>query len=101
MWVSLQQRHLFAQRAYFDRIRLNHLERVVRVYNAEGAELLRGELGRFLRDTDKVYSCLARHERKDAYCMEWMGRARLYLQYEKQSKARTRSAARQTSSNLF
>ncbi|KAJ1522038.1 hypothetical protein ONE63_002356 [Megalurothrips usitatus] len=73
------------QKAYFDRIRLNHLERVVRVYNAEGAELLRGELGRFLRDTDKVYSCLGRHEHKDSFCMEWMGRARLYLQYEQQS----------------
>lgn len=75
-----------AQRAYFDLIRLNHIERVLRVYNDEGNELLRGELGRFLRDSDKVYSCLSRHERKGMYCMEWMGRARLYLKYEKQAK---------------
>lgn len=76
------------QKAYFDRIRLNHLERVVRVYNAEGAELLRGELGRFLRATDKVYQCLHEDERKGAYCMEWMGRARLYLRYEEEGNFR-------------
>lgn len=74
------------QRAYFDLIRLNHIERVLRVYNDQDGELLRGELGRFLRDSDKVYSCLPHHERKGMYCMEWMGRARLYLKYEGQSK---------------
>lgn len=62
------------QRAYFERIRFNNEEKLVKVYDNEGEELLSGVLGTTI-NSDLVFKCL----REDIYndgsvCMEWMHR---------------------------
>lgn len=77
------------QRAYFDRIRFNNMERLVRVFNVERQEIALGYLGTELPDTDRVYNCLPENERSDgSVCMEWMHHARLYLSYSEASGLR-------------
>ncbi|XP_063225903.1 myogenesis-regulating glycosidase isoform X2 [Bacillus rossius redtenbacheri] len=69
------------QRAYFEFIRFNHEERVVRVYNDAGAEVLLGDLGTMLRP-GRGHNCLVRDQRSDgSVCLEWMHQARLYLNH--------------------
>ncbi|XP_054285372.1 myogenesis-regulating glycosidase isoform X2 [Macrosteles quadrilineatus] len=77
------------QRAYFDRIRFNNMERLVRVFNFEGQEIALGYLGTELPETYRVFDCLPQHERDDgSVCMEWMNLARLYLSYSEQAGLR-------------
>ncbi|KAL0271579.1 UNVERIFIED_CONTAM: hypothetical protein PYX00_008634 [Menopon gallinae] len=69
------------QRAYFERIRFNKEERVVKLYDYEDNELLAGVLGNTIY-SDLVFKCLPEDELNDgSVCMEWMHRARLYLQF--------------------
>jgi len=83
------------QRAYFDLIRLNKHERVVRILSGEGAELVRGELGTLIGRGEKAYACLARDEKKDgSVCLEWMHKARLHLHYERHEKVPRPSSQR-------
>lgn len=51
------------QRAYFERIRFNNKERLVKVYNLEGQEIALGYLGTELPETDRVFRCLPEDER--------------------------------------
>ncbi|KAF4532919.1 hypothetical protein B566_EDAN015631 [Ephemera danica] len=68
------------QREYFERIRFNKEERQMRVYNAEGYEVVSGHLGRNLGG--KAYRCLPRDEPGNgAVCLEWVQLARLVLRY--------------------
>ncbi|XP_046687461.1 myogenesis-regulating glycosidase-like [Homalodisca vitripennis] len=77
------------QRAYFDRIRFNNKERLVRVYNFEGLEIALGYLATELPETDRVFNCLPEDERNDgSVCMEWMNLARLYLSYSENAGLR-------------
>ncbi|XP_014249264.1 myogenesis-regulating glycosidase isoform X3 [Cimex lectularius] len=69
------------QRAYFEKIRFNKEERIVRLYNNEGVEIALGYLGVDLRGDDRVHQCLPQDQKKDIVCLEWMHRARLYLSY--------------------
>lgn len=70
------------QRAYFEKIRFNKEERLVRIFNSEGGEIALGYLGVELPETDRVFHCLPQDQRSDgSVCMEWMHKARLYLSY--------------------
>ncbi|XP_073978465.1 myogenesis-regulating glycosidase isoform X2 [Rhodnius prolixus] len=69
------------QRAYFEKIRFNKEERVVRLFNNEGVEIALGYLGVDLPSGDTVYHCLPKDQKPDMVCLEWMHRARLYLSY--------------------
>ncbi|KAK6631555.1 hypothetical protein RUM44_006083 [Polyplax serrata] len=69
------------QRAYFERIRFNNEEKIVRMYDNDGEELLSGYLGTTI-NSNLVFKCLKRDEYNDgSVCMEWMHRARLYLRF--------------------
>jgi len=77
------------QRAYFDRIRFNKKERLVKVFDKEGVEIALGYLATELPDTDRVFRCLPQDEREDgSVCMEWMDQARLYLSYSERAGLR-------------
>ncbi|CAH1402416.1 unnamed protein product [Nezara viridula] len=77
------------QRAYFDKIRFNKEERILRLYNSEGVEIALGYLGVELPSTDRVYHCLEQDQEDGKVCLEWMHRARLYLSYkEEKSKGK-------------
>lgn len=78
-YVLYQQKVL--QRAYFDKIKFNKAKRVMKIFNADGVEIIKGRLGTTL-NYDKVYPCLPQDDRGDgSICMEWMERARLYLHF--------------------
>lgn len=69
------------QKAYFDRIKFNKEERIFRVYDNQGNEIVSGELGTEI-NSDLVFKCLQENEYNDgSVCMEWMHRARLYLRF--------------------
>ncbi|XP_017773034.1 PREDICTED: uncharacterized family 31 glucosidase KIAA1161 isoform X2 [Nicrophorus vespilloides] len=69
------------QRAYFDKIKFSKVQRIIKIYNAEGVDIVQGRLGTTL-NYDKVLPCLAEDDRNDgSICMEWMHRARLYLHF--------------------
>ncbi|XP_021930514.1 uncharacterized family 31 glucosidase KIAA1161 isoform X2 [Zootermopsis nevadensis] len=69
------------QRAYFERIRFNKEERVVRVFSNHGREILYGHLGVHLGG-DRAFRCLPHDILDDvSVCMEWMHKARLYMNY--------------------
>lgn len=64
------------QRAYFEKIKFNKGDRLMKIYNAEGVVVLRGHLGTTLR-SGMAYPCLAQDERQDgSICLEWMNRVR-------------------------
>lgn len=78
-YVLYQQQVL--QRAYFQSIRFNKEERIVRVFNNEGRQILHGHLGLPLGGGN-AFPCLAKDIRDDiSVCMEWMNKARLYINY--------------------
>ncbi|GFG36654.1 hypothetical protein Cfor_09395 [Coptotermes formosanus] len=78
-YVLYQQQVL--QRAYFESIRFNKEERIVRVFSNEGRQILYGHLGMHL-DGDQAFRCLPHDIRDDiSVCMEWMNKARLYMNY--------------------
>nr|CAD7594626.1 unnamed protein product [Timema genevievae] len=69
------------QRAYFHLIRFNNEERIVRLYNDAGVEILHGNLGTFL-NYETAYKCLEHNQKTDgSVCLEWMNRARFYMNY--------------------
>ncbi|XP_069682510.1 myogenesis-regulating glycosidase isoform X2 [Periplaneta americana] len=69
------------QRAYFESIRFNNEERVVRVFSNEGQEIMFGYLGMELGG-DRAFPCLPHNILDDKIvCMEWMDKARLYINY--------------------
>lgn len=65
-------------KAYFEKIKFNKAKRLIRIFNADGAEIIKGRLGTTL-NYDKVYPCL--DEVNGSVCLEWMNRARLYLSF--------------------
>ncbi|XP_018567026.1 myogenesis-regulating glycosidase isoform X2 [Anoplophora glabripennis] len=68
-------------KAYFEKIKFNKLKRHMRIYNNLGNELLFAKLGTTIR-YEKVLPCLPTNKRHDgSICLEWMHRARLYLDY--------------------
>ncbi|XP_059479473.1 myogenesis-regulating glycosidase isoform X1 [Neocloeon triangulifer] len=69
------------QRAYFERIRFNKDERQMKVYGADGQELISGVLGVGLGG--RSYPCLARdNPGNGSVCLEWMRYARLVMRYD-------------------
>ncbi|RZF49272.1 hypothetical protein LSTR_LSTR002893 [Laodelphax striatellus] len=77
------------QRAYFDRIRFNKEERLVRVFDSESGLIALGYLGVQLPDTDRVFHCLPNDQKSDgSVCMEWLNHARLYLNYRESAGLR-------------
>ncbi|CAB3363493.1 Hypothetical predicted protein [Cloeon dipterum] len=69
------------QRAYFERIRFNKDERQMKVYSADGHEVISGELGVGLGGHS--YPCLAKdNPGNGSVCLEWMRYARLVMRYE-------------------
>ncbi|XP_044259481.1 myogenesis-regulating glycosidase isoform X1 [Tribolium madens] len=69
------------QKAYFQKIKFNKIKRLMKIYNTEGVEIIRARLGTTIK-YDKALPCLPIDEKHDgSICFEWMGNARLYLQY--------------------
>ncbi|PNF28508.1 hypothetical protein B7P43_G14787 [Cryptotermes secundus] len=69
------------QRAYFKSIRFNNEERIVRVFSNNGREIMYGHLGMHLGG-DQAFRCLPNDILDDrSVCMEWMHKARLYINY--------------------
>lgn len=54
---------LFLQRAYFEKIRFNKEERLVKIFNSEGGEIALGYLGTQLPETDRVFHCLPENQK--------------------------------------
>lgn len=78
-YILYQQKVL--QKAYFDKIKFNKVKRIMRIYNNDGQEIIKGRLGTTLF-YDKVHPCLPEDELDDgSICFEWMHRSRLYLQF--------------------
>ncbi|KAK9874962.1 hypothetical protein WA026_005777 [Henosepilachna vigintioctopunctata] len=73
------------QRAYFDRIKFNHVKRIMKIFNNEGQEVIHARLGTSW-NADAVHPCLPRDQIEGSICLEWMQKARLYLtSYELES----------------
>lgn len=71
---------MILQRAYFERIRFNKDVRQIKVYNADGNELLSGELGVGLGGSS--YPCLSKDDPGNgSVCLEWMHYSRLVMKY--------------------
>lgn len=69
------------QKAYFDKIKFNKISRMMRILNSEGSTIISSRLGTSFY-YDKVHPCLPEDSRNDgSLCLEWMQRARLYLDY--------------------
>lgn len=69
-------------RAYFEKIKFNKAKRVIRIFNTEGIEIINGRLGTTI-NYDTVYPCLDEDFATDgSICLEWMNRARLYLNFK-------------------
>ncbi|XP_044756321.1 myogenesis-regulating glycosidase isoform X2 [Coccinella septempunctata] len=66
------------QRAYFERIKFNHVKRVMKIFNDDGIEIINAKLGTTL-NFDAVHPCLPKDQIDKSICLEWMQRARLYL----------------------
>lgn len=79
-YILYQQKVL--QRAYFDKIKFNKVKRIMKIYNSDGTDvIIKGRLGTTLY-YDKVHPCLIENDRNDgSICLEWMQRARLYLNF--------------------
>lgn len=78
-YVLYEQKIL--QRAYFDKIKFNKMKRVMKIFNSEGNEIIKGRLGITL-NYDSVFPCLPDNDRQDgSICLEWLSRARLYLHF--------------------
>lgn len=78
-YILYQQKVL--QRAYFDRIKFNKIKRVIKIFNSEGNEIMKGKLGVTL-NYDNVHPCLPQNDiGNGSICLEWMDRARLYLHF--------------------
>lgn len=68
-------------RAYFEKIKFNKAKRVIRIFNTDGIEIINGRLGTTI-NYDTVYPCLDEDFKDDgSICLEWMNRARLYLNF--------------------
>lgn len=73
--------HQIMHNAYFEKIRFNKIKRVMKIYNTDGVEIISSRLGTSL-NYDKVHPCMPEDSRGDgSLCLEWMQRARLYLDY--------------------
>jgi hypothetical protein len=73
------------QKAYFQKIKFNKIKRIMKIYNNDGQEVIRGKLGTTIK-YDKALPCLPSDEKHDgSICSEWMGHARLYLQFHQHS----------------
>ncbi|XP_067010268.2 myogenesis-regulating glycosidase isoform X2 [Anabrus simplex] len=76
------------QRAYFDRIRFNNNDRIVKVFNNHGHAIIFGHLGTGLGQ-DTAFRCLQKDELNDgSVCMEWMHKSRLYIHYKQIGSSR-------------
>ncbi|XP_065157579.1 myogenesis-regulating glycosidase isoform X2 [Atheta coriaria] len=79
-YVLYQQKVL--QKAYFERVKFNEAKRLMKIFNQDGHEIIRGRLGTTI-NYDKVYPCLPEDDPGDgSICLEWMQRARLLMQRE-------------------
>ncbi|ODM99434.1 hypothetical protein Ocin01_07257 [Orchesella cincta] len=67
------------QKSYFDRIRFSSKDRRIRVTNIQDRIVLTGVLGVNLNPRDKPWPCLPENQRENETCLEWMGKARLFL----------------------
>ncbi|KAJ8965872.1 hypothetical protein NQ314_003852 [Rhamnusium bicolor] len=68
-------------KAYFEKIKFNKVKRHMKIYNNEGVEIVLARLGTTI-NYDKVFPCLPMDKKKDgSICLEWMHRARLYLNF--------------------
>lgn len=60
--------------AYFEKIKFNHANRLMRVYDHQGNDIIRATLGISL-NYDKVLPCLPIDNKNDgSICLEWMHR---------------------------
>lgn len=76
-YVLYEQKVL--QKAYFEKIKLNNVQRIMKIFNDDGKEAFTAKLGTTL-NYDTVNPCLPEDQLKDgSICMEWMHRARLYI----------------------
>ncbi|KAL3277390.1 hypothetical protein HHI36_012739 [Cryptolaemus montrouzieri] len=75
-------------RAYFEKIKFNHIKRLMKIFNSEGQEIINANLGLTL-NVDAVHPCLPKDQVEHSICLEWMQRARLYLDsYELNSRVK-------------
>ncbi|XP_045467936.1 myogenesis-regulating glycosidase isoform X3 [Harmonia axyridis] len=68
------------QRAYFERIKFNHVKRMMKIFNDDGLAIINAKLGTTL-NFDAVHPCLPKDQIEKSICLEWMQRARLYLNH--------------------
>ncbi|XP_059614356.1 myogenesis-regulating glycosidase isoform X1 [Phlebotomus argentipes] len=72
-------------RSYFDRVKFNKGQRVIGIYNDKGTLMVTGRLGTTIH-ADKAYHCLTNNTLDDgSVCLEWDGKARMYLNFRELS----------------
>lgn len=60
--------------AYFEKIKINHVNRVMRIYDQQGNDIVKATLGTTI-NYDKVLPCLPADNKDDgSICLEWMYR---------------------------
>jgi len=68
------------KKAYFERIRFIEEERLMRIFNDEGMEAVKGHMGDTYGKTDRAYHC---HQKdvptNSSICLEWMHQGRFSL----------------------
>ncbi|XP_077284721.1 myogenesis-regulating glycosidase isoform X2 [Arctopsyche grandis] len=69
-------------RSYFHRIKFNQENRMIKIFNSQNIEILRGHLGSFF-GTSEAYDCVGSDEKYDgSICLQWLNGARLYINKE-------------------
>ncbi|KAM7348782.1 myogenesis-regulating glycosidase isoform 1-T1 [Cochliomyia hominivorax] len=69
--------------SYFDKIKFNSKDRVLRILNHDEEEIISGHLGKLIGMDTKPYHCLAENRRSDgSVCLEWHDIARLYMNFQ-------------------
>ncbi|CAH1099618.1 unnamed protein product [Psylliodes chrysocephalus] len=68
-------------KVYFGKMKLNKAKRTLKIYNKDGVDIVQLSLGTTI-NYDNVLPCLPMDVRDDgSLCLEWMHRARLYLNF--------------------
>lgn len=70
-------------RSYFEKAKFNKVDKIFRIYNNKGDEILTGQLGTTFNSEKPPFHCHEEDMLNDgSVCLEWNGISRLYMNYE-------------------
>ncbi|XP_065366290.1 myogenesis-regulating glycosidase isoform X1 [Calliphora vicina] len=69
--------------SYFDKIKFNSKDRILRILNHDEEEVISGQLGKMMNMDTQPFHCLEDNLKQDgSVCLEWHGIARLYMNFQ-------------------